>query len=107
MLRGIGLDIIETSRIETAMRHHRFLSRIFTPRERESLGSPETVAGRWAAKEAVAKAVGKHLRWHDVEILKDAMGKPVVIGSLPNGKVHVSITHDGGVAAAVAIWEAD
>lgn len=110
MIVGLGVDIVEIERIRHAMRHPRFIERILTPAEREFCITPMQVAGRWAAKEAVAKAVGLQLTWHDVEILPDELG-------LPNAKVashhfdpsrlrlKVSISHERSNAVAVAILE--
>lgn len=83
MVCGVGADIIEVERIRGCLtRYPRFAERIFTATERfhlASYGDPaERVAGRFAAKEAVAKALGARLRWHEVEILPDETGKPVV-----------------------------
>lgn len=86
MVKGIGVDIIEIDRIEKAMKKtDRFLTRLFTEREIAYFTSKnmkaESVAGNFAAKEAVVKALGTGLRgfqWTDIEILRDELGKPVV-----------------------------
>ena len=89
MSLSVGVDIIELDRIRQAVERHgqRFLVRIFTPQElaRYRHRLPE-LAARFAAKEAVSKALGvglNHLSahgigWHEVEVLPDALGKPVV-----------------------------
>lgn len=125
MIRGLGIDVVEVSRIEDAMRNPRFLERILTKRERSGRLTPAFVAGRWAAKEAVAKAVHTHLRWHDVEIENDESGRPIAVlsidpyreGPAPSSsgsvspakravsRIHLSISHERGLAAAVAVWE--
>ncbi|MEO7453553.1 MAG: holo-ACP synthase [Fimbriimonadales bacterium] len=108
MIRAVGIDVVETSRIIEAMEsNERFASRILTPRELERKVTPSYLAGRWAAKEAVAKAVGTHLTWQDLEILEGEGGRPTVsfLEHRPEGKVHVSISHDNTLASAVAIWE--
>lgn len=75
------------------------------------------MAGRFAAKEALAKALGAPtgLSWHDVEVRKDDHGKPYFaywgtvasrLSQLGIGTVHLSITHDAGIAAAVVVCEA-
>ncbi len=103
---GIGLDVVEVSRIARAMSNERFLTRILTRRERAIVKSPARVAGRWAAKEAIAKALNVDLRWQDVEILNDERGAPVVsIDGLGDRVVHLSISHERGIAAATAIVE--
>lgn len=86
-LKGIGIDIIEIERIEKAIqKNERFLKRIFTDREIEYFQKREyrsnTVAGAFAAKEAVMKVLGTGLRnfkWTDIEIIRDELGKPNVI----------------------------
>ncbi|MDR3691475.1 MAG: holo-ACP synthase [Fimbriimonas sp.] len=110
MVVGLGIDIVEIARIEAAMRHPRFLERILTPVEIEFCTTPAKVAGRWAAKEAIAKAVGLHLSWQDVEVLPDEMGLPVARVSShhfdPNRlRLKISISHERSNAVAVAILE--
>jgi holo-[acyl-carrier protein] synthase len=115
MVLGIGLDLIEIERIRQVMeRHPGFMSRILTEAEREyclaSTRSSECVAGRWAAKEAVAKALGQVMLWHDVEILPDRHGAPQVVlhgraaQLAQDSQILVNITHTHTTAAAVAIW---
>jgi holo-[acyl-carrier protein] synthase len=110
MIVRIGLDVVEVARIKRAMQNPRFLPRILTAAERGQASSPARVAGRWAAKEAIAKCVGTHLGWHDVEVVNDAEGAPVARFNnfeLPRGhRIHLTISHERGVAAAVAILEA-
>jgi len=84
-----GVDLIEISRIQRAVERHgeRFLARVFTPAEiLYSRGRVAELAVRFAAKEAVSKALGIGVRvlardgidWHDVEVLNDMRGKPFV-----------------------------
>ena len=85
---GTGIDIIECARIEEMIREHGqgFLDRVYTPREiaycRCRRRSEEHFAGRWAAKEAVLKAMGtgwrRGIRWRDVEVRNTASGRPVI-----------------------------
>ncbi|GIV03022.1 MAG: holo-[acyl-carrier-protein] synthase [Fimbriimonadales bacterium] len=106
MIRGIGIDVISIDRIRRAMQNPRFLPRILTPKEIEQARDVAYVAGRWAGKEAIAKAVSTRLSWQDVEILADDTGAPRVHwrnGS--NAAVWLSISHDKSVAVACAIWE--
>ncbi|MGI8924756.1 MAG: holo-ACP synthase [Fimbriimonadales bacterium] len=109
MIRGLGIDVIEVSRIDEAMQNPRFLERILTPYERKEGLNAQSAAGRWAAKEAIAKAVGTHLKWQDVEVHKNGEGvpQPRILPDGVQGKVHLSISHERGIAAAVAIWESD
>lgn len=110
MIRGIGLDIVEVSRIARAMKSPRFLERILTEEERSVELTPHRVAGRWAAKEAVAKALSCDLSWHEVEVWNDESGAPYVkvlrLDALPSdAKIWISISHERGHAAAIAILE--
>lgn len=118
IILGLGIDIIEIERIkEIALKHEpRFVEKHFTPREDEychKFSDPYPhYAGRFAAKEAIFKALGETLQkethWHDVEILSDPHGKPEArlsskIQSLfPDMKILVSISHCRLYAAAVA-----
>ena len=106
MIEGIGIDVVDISRIERAMRRPGFVKRILTETERSIATTPARVAGRWAAKESIAKALGVNLRWHDVEILQDSTGAPHArVRSVAEGRIHISITHERGQAAAVAVVE--
>lgn len=86
MIRGIGVDIVKVDRIEQAAERwgYRFLKRIFTAAEIERCQQrarpAQCLALRFAAKEAFAKALGlgmrKGLRWRDIEVVHDHLGKP-------------------------------
>jgi len=86
MIRGIGVDIVKVDRIEQAVERwgYRFLKRIFTAAEIERCQKrarpAQCLALRFAAKEAFAKALGlgmrKGLRWRDIEVVHDHLGKP-------------------------------
>jgi len=121
---GIGVDIVDISRVERLIARYdiRFLSRVFTENEsRYAMGSAnaaERLAGRFAVKEAVLKALGTGKRggilWQDIETLPGPAGKPVVRlhGQAVRrakwkgcGSIHVSISHDGGKAIAFVILE--
>ncbi|NPA91011.1 MAG: holo-ACP synthase [Chloroflexi bacterium] len=115
----VGLDIIRVSRIEKAIRrwNTRFLDRVFSTGEQEDCrGRSASLAARFAAKEAVLKALGTGLaqgiRWTDVEIRTRANGEPRVIlhgnavtlaRSLGIHAWEVSLTHDGEIAAAIVV----
>jgi holo-[acyl-carrier protein] synthase len=79
-----GIDLIEVERIREAVERHgiRFLERIYTPKELdEAAGSMASLAARFAAKEATAKALGCGIgvvRWTEIEILRDAAGQPTL-----------------------------
>ncbi len=113
MIIGTGVDIIEVRRLRKAIEKwgEDFLHRVFT---RDELSNAKTrgslyqhLAGRFAAKEAVFKALGdKRLNWKDVEILNDNDGKPhclVLSGKGRKVSVHVSISHVKNYAVANAI----
>jgi holo-[acyl-carrier protein] synthase len=107
---GLGIDIVEIGRVKEAMRRPRFIGRILTPQEREFCVTAAQVAGRWAAKEAVYKALGVPLRWQQIEILPDPLGAPTVRIDSPHFdpgrlKVRISITHERNYAAAVVLVE--
>ena len=120
MVKGLGNDIIEVDRIQKAIdRHgHHIIERIFTIKEQDyclTFSNPmPRFAGRFAAKEAVSKALGTGLNsdvfWHDIEILNDENGKPFValskklINKFNNPEILISISHTEQYAAAVAIW---
>ncbi len=112
MVLGIGTDIIEIDRIEKAVDRWGglFLRHVFNEEEIKyalQYKSPGPhLAGRFAAKEAVYKAIGnnRHLRWKDIKILNDADGKPYcVLNSLDSKKILISISHTRVYAVASAI----
>jgi len=125
---GIGVDIVEISRIRSILEKHgeRFLSRVFTEAEKEYAMSgakaAERLAGRFAVKEAVIKALGlgtsSGITLRDIETIPGpgSSGKPIIRlhnqairclkwkgGSARS--VHVSIAHDGGKAIAFVVLE--
>ena len=95
---GIGTDIVETLRIAQMIERHGdlFLRRVFTPREVEYCSARKAAtqhyAGRWAAKEAVLKALGtgwsRGIQWCDIEVRNEAGGKPHIV--LEGGALEVS-----------------
>jgi len=111
MVVGLGIDLVEVARIKKAMENPRFVYKILTDAEREYCGdSAMKVAGRWAAKEAIYKALGISITWLDVEILNDELGSPRarIMSHQFDAKrlrLNVSITHERGHAAAVAVLE--
>jgi holo-[acyl-carrier protein] synthase len=112
---GVGVDVVDVARFaETIERTPRFLDRVFTPRERERPIASQ--AARFAAKEALAKALGapEGLRWQDAEVVTTADGRPwiEVRGSVADrckelgvDGVHLSMSHDAGIASAVVVLE--
>ncbi|TFE01979.1 holo-ACP synthase [Jeotgalibacillus salarius] len=114
MIHGIGLDIVEIDRIAKLLeRQPKISSRVLTEREQkqfELLGKNrkiEFLAGRFAVKEAYAKAlgcgIGRELSFQNIEILKEDSGRPYIYNS--DYKVHVSITHTKEYAAAQVVIE--
>lgn len=117
---GIGTDIIEIDRIEKAIAKYqqRFLDRIFTQNEQAYCLKHRTAsrhfAGRFAAKEAIVKALGtgfhNSVSWLDIEIINDASGKPVVHLSphlntlFKHPHILLSISHCHQYATACAIY---
>jgi holo-[acyl-carrier protein] synthase len=115
MIAGIGLDIVELSRIALLLeKQERFPERVLTQNEKDvfiglnNRRKVEYLAGRFAAKEAFAKAngtgIGSELSFQDIEIQKDSKGKPFVVKPFVDG-VHLSITHSRDYAAAQVIIE--
>ena len=121
MIVAVGIDACEVSRVRKALERHgeRFFLKICSPRELEACGDGDRalyLAGRFALKEAFSKVLdGAHgVRWHDVEVIRLASGRPAlqlhdtaVTRSTEFGidTWHVSLSHDGGMAVAVAIGE--
>ena len=85
MKLATGVDLIETQRIQDAIQRHgqRFLKRVFTPAEIDLCqGRPESLAARFAAKEAAAKALGTgigDISWQEVEVLNDEQKAPLLL----------------------------
>ena len=115
MFIGTGVDITEVRRIRAAAEKwgNDFLSRIFTDAELKNAKTKNSfyqhLAGRFAAKEAIFKAVGdSQLSWQDIQIHNDQTGKPVCIFLNDKGKkinVHISISHVKNYAVANAVVE--
>lgn len=124
MIVGLGMDVVEIARIRRILegppgRAERFLARCFTPAERAFCDAvrdrAERYAARFAAKEAASKALGvpAGIGWHDVEVRRGA-GAPLLALSgaareaaarMGAERVLVTLTHDGGVAAATVVLE--
>ncbi len=107
---GIGVDLAEIARIRAlAGRNPRFLSRVFTPGELAYCGSSrnrwERLAARFAAKEAVIKALGdKTIALKDIEVVSGPGGKPAVkVKGRPRLKLMLSLSHTGSCACAAVI----
>ncbi len=113
----LGIDIVRVARIRAALDRfgERFVRRVCSPREAAYVrGRPETLAGRWAAKEAVSKVLGLGVRgigWRDIEIERLPTGQPAVAlhgraaeraRQLGMGRIALSISHEDEFAVAVA-----
>ena len=113
----LGIDIIKVDRIAASLARFgdRFTRRVLTPHEQRHVrGRPETMAGRWAAKEAVSKVLGLGVRgigWRDIEIERLPTGQPSVrlhgraaerAEQLGMDRVAVSISHESDYAVAIA-----
>jgi len=119
---SVGIDVVLVDRFAHALGRTPLLAgRLFTEAERHTGSgnprSPESLAARFAAKEAVAKALGAPvgLHWHDCEIVVDPDGRPwltvsgtVAAAAAERGiaRWHLSLAHDGGIASAMVVAEA-
>ena len=116
MIVGVGIDVVQVDRLARALaRTPRLADRLFTAGEQASTRT-ESLAARFAAKEAVAKALGAPggLRWTDAEVVSEPSGRPrlVLHGGVAEEAAaqgitswHLSLSHDGGVATAVVVAE--
>jgi len=121
MIIGIGTDIIEIKRIEKVInRTHSFIEKSFTNNEIEYFRSKglkgNVIAGNFAAKEAISKAIGTGFRGFglkDIEVLRDELGKPIVklsdkiyeLLDVKEFNIHISISHSKDNAIAYAVME--
>lgn len=115
MIIGIGVDVVDLARFERAIaRTPRLRDRLFAESERDRAVS--SLAARFAAKEALIKALGGPgtLRWHDMEVVNDEHGNPgfLLHGATAAeaadrgiGRLHLSMSHDAGIATAFVIAE--
>ena len=112
---GVGIDVVDISRFEDALRRTPgMVERLFTPAEAER--PMASLAARFAAKEALAKALGApgNLDWHDAEVVSEDSGRPLFTlrdsvadraAELGATSVHLSLSHDAGIASAVVVLE--
>ena len=124
MILGLGIDVCSIARVEAMLTRwgDRFWQRILNEGERAALANRSdratALAGRFAAKEAAAKAMagGVGVGWHDFEVRGAPKRQPelVLLGAAKQlgdrvgvRSTHLSITHDGGVAAAVVVLEGE
>lgn len=124
MIAGIGVDLVEVARVERLLEVYgeRFAERVLAESERagylDSTKQVWFVATRFAAKEAVSKALGTGLRYpvtlHAISVVNNSIGRPELRyhGPLPDylkkagiGRIHLSLTHEKGLVCAVAVAE--
>ena len=115
MILGVGIDVVDIARFgETLERTPAMRDRLFTATEQQR--SLASLAARFAAKEALAKALGAPggLRWRDAEVVVEESGRPrlAVHGGVAEEADaqgirtwHLSMSHDGGIATAVVVAE--
>ena len=112
---GVGIDVCDLDRFEASLaRTPGLLERLFTPHERDR--PLASLAARFAAKEALAKALGAPagMQWQDAEIVGEPSGRPRFVlrgtvaaqaDALGVATVHVSLSHDAGIASAMVVLE--
>ncbi len=116
MIVGIGVDVCEVARFERAVERRPGLrDRLLAPAEQTA--RPESQAARFAAKEALAKALGapSGMVWHDAIVSTDDHGRPCFVltgtvaaraAELGIETIHLSLSHDAGIATAFVVCEA-
>jgi holo-[acyl-carrier protein] synthase len=119
---GIGVDVVDLARFERSVaRTPGVLERLFAKSEQELDGRPRSIpsmAARFAAKEALIKALGDSdgVRWHDMAVVSDHLRNPTfevynalaaVVAGRGISRLHLSMSHDAGVAIAYVIAEGD
>jgi holo-[acyl-carrier protein] synthase len=112
MIDGIGIDVVDIARfLESLERTPGLREKLFTESERSK--SAQSLAARFAAKEALYKALSPShgLQWHEAEVINQPNGKPEFlfrgeIADLVDGaQVHLSLSHDAGIASAMVVLE--
>ena len=115
MIVGLGTDLVEIARFEQSLQRTPTLrERLFTPAE--ATLPVRSLAARFAAKEALAKALGAPagLSWQDAEVVVEESGRPRfelrgtvadAVAGLGADRVHLSLSHDGGLALAFVVLE--
>jgi len=123
MVRGLGVDIVQIERIGGAFERfgQRLVDRLLSKQEQAMMATRSDpvrfIAGRFAAKEALTKALGTILQvrpaWSQMQILADWQGRPVIVmeskvpETAPELRFHVSISHERDYAVAVVVVESE
>ena len=120
MIIGVGVDLVDIARFERAMsRTPRLRTRLFSDDERHRDGAElplRSLAGRFAAKEALIKALGDSgdITWHDMPVVSDPLGDPgfalrgtaaAAVAARGITRIHLSMSHDAGLAIAFVVVE--
>ena len=120
MIIGIGVDVVDLARFERALaRTPKLTARLFTDQETGTADralSLRSLAGRFAAKEALIKALGEStgVHWHDMQIVSDSHGNPsfelhdaaeAIAVARGVTAIHLSVSHDAGIAIAYVVAE--
>ncbi len=112
---GVGIDVVDIERFAASIeRTPSMVQRLFTPAE--AVRPVASLAARFAAKEAIAKALGAPygMDWHDAEVVSEESGRPILTirgtvraraDELGVAHVHLSLSHDAGIASAVVVLE--
>ena len=115
MIVGIGIDVVDIVRFERSIeRTPALVERLFAESERDR--PARSLAARFAAKESLIKALGGHavIRWHEMRVVQDAVGNPdfelsgglaAHVRELGIDRVHLSMSHDAGIASAFVVLE--
>jgi holo-[acyl-carrier protein] synthase len=115
LIIGVGIDVVDIGRFEESLlRTPALREKLFTPDE--AVLPVQSLAARFAAKEALAKALGAPhgMQWHDCEVLREDGGRPVLdlrgtvlaqADDLGVKHAHLSLSHDAGIASAVVVLE--
>ncbi|UOE42589.1 holo-ACP synthase [Agromyces larvae] len=116
MIRGIGIDVVDIARFGRKLeRTPALVDRLFAESERDR--PLRSLAARFAAKESLIKALGGRVdvRWHDMRVVQDELGNPdfdlsgslgTCLAGLGIDRVHLSMSHDAGIASAFVVLEA-
>ena len=112
MIHGVGIDVVDIGRFKHSLERTPGLqARLFT--ETERIKSIQSLAARFAAKEALIKALNAEngIIWHEAEVVNLESGKPkfnfygAIADLIDGANVHLSISHDAGIATAIVIVE--